>query len=138
VIAPLAIDDLDAYCADAAGVALALGASGAGIPRSWAALQTYMNEAYISGSIVVGSQARELAAAVLTPPLRWLTAPAAAANRLIAVGLLPDHIREQYGFPWSRRRDRRLKRTLAAIRFARRITPSQIALWPQSRPIPDP
>lgn len=133
IVAPLTGAERDAYCVEAAPVAVALGAREREIPRTWTALRAYLDATYASGSIVVSAQARELAAAVLSPPLAWSVAPVSWSNRLIGVGLLPHHVRAEYGFRWNHARERQLRQALAVIRAARRVTPSRIALWPEAR-----
>ena len=130
---PLTPVDRDAYCLEAADTAIALGARPAEVPRTWAALCAYKDAIYASGRIVVGPQAREVAAAVLAPRFSSLIAPVAAANRLLAVGWLPSAVREQYGFVWDAGSDRRLQTAVRAIRTIRGMTPGAIRLWPEAR-----
>jgi len=133
VVGPLRSSERDAYCAEAADVPIALGANAADVPRTWDALQRYVTSAHASGSIVVGEQARDLAATVLEPPLGWTIAPLAWSNRVIGVGLLPEPVRDQYGFSWNATRERRMWQTLATIRLVRRVMPRRLALWPEAR-----
>jgi uncharacterized protein (DUF2236 family) len=133
LVRPLSTAERDTYCDEAAWVAIALGAGAQDVPRSWAATQAYLEEMYRSGSIAVGSDARELAAAVLAPPLSTFIAPVAWANRLVTVGLLPEPLRRGYGFGWSDSRQRSLDRCLSAIAGARAITPRVLAWWPEAR-----
>lgn len=134
---PLTDGERDAYCRDTASLPQELGAPEPG-PSSWQELQAYLECTYESGTIAVGAQARELASAVLAPPLAWLVAPAAAAHRLLAVGWLPRGVREQYGFEWTTREERRLGRTIRALRVVRRLMPDTVALWPEARtPLPE-
>jgi len=87
---------------------------------------------YASGSIAVSARALELASAVLAPPFAFVVAPAAWINRLITIGLLPDRIRTGYGFSWNVRHERALARVASLLRIVRRVTPSAVALWPES------
>lgn len=132
-VAPLGEAERDAYCAEAAGVAIALGARHAEVPRTWAETMTCLARTYESGAIAVSGQARELAAAVLAPPFAWAVGPLAGINRLVTVGLLPPQMRAQYGFDWDDRREARLARTLRRIRQPRRALPAAVALWPEAR-----
>jgi uncharacterized protein (DUF2236 family) len=132
VVQPITAKDRDAYCAEAAVVAIDLGARPSEVPRTWDALRIYMDRMYASGSIAVSAQARELASAVLAPPFAPLVAPAAWMNRLVTVGLLPRHIRTEYGFNWSGSQQRMLPRLTTALRALRRVTPSALALWPDA------
>jgi uncharacterized protein (DUF2236 family) len=133
LVAPLSSEDRDTYCEDAARIAIELGAHGEEVPRSWASLQRYMESVRAAGCIAVGAQARELAGAVLAPPIAAAVWPAARINRLVTIGLLPAGVREQYGFAWDARAGRRLDRTLHVIRALRRVTPARLAHWPESR-----
>lgn len=132
-VAPLSEAERDAYCVDAADTAVALGAREGDVPRTWDAARLLLNQAYASGRIVVGPQARALAEAVLAPPIPRPIAPLSALNRLVTIGLLPDVIRRQYGYEWSDPHERRLRRTAAIIHRVRRVTPAILASWPDAR-----
>jgi len=137
VVAPLSMAERDAYCEEAAAIAIALGARDADVPRTWAALRRYVDTTLASGTIAVGAQARELADAVLAPPGARAVWPVARVNRLVTLGLLPAAVREQYGFPWSRNAERRVEAVLGVMRMFRRGAPRWLACWPEAR-IPSP
>jgi uncharacterized protein (DUF2236 family) len=130
VVRPLAAADRDAYCAEAAPIAIDLGACADDVPRNWRALERYVESMYASGSIAVSTQARELASAVLAPPFAPLVVPAAWLNRVVTVGLLPARVREEYRFRWTPANERTLARVGATLRVLRRVTPAAIAWWP--------
>ena len=134
LVAPLTAAEHDAYCAEAAPVAIALGARDADVPRTRAAVREYLDATYRSGVIAVGSQAASLARAVMLPPAARVVVPAAWLNELITVGLLPDHIRAQYGFRWTPGRARALPIAVRTIRALRRAAPDRLALWKDARP----
>lgn len=123
LVAPLSDTDRDAYCVDAAEVAIALGARAQDVPRSWSSLQAYLDAQYASGIIEPCTQARELATAVLVAPVL----------PLLGAGLLPDDVRRAYGFRWNRWRQRSFRAAMASLRMTRRITPQLIAWWPDAR-----
>ncbi len=133
LVAPLSAAERDAYCEETAAIAVALGARDADIPRSQAALDGYMKATIGSGAIAVGVDAHQLATTVLAPPIGRLVWPATRVNRLVTIGLLPAAVREQYGFTWSARDERRLGRVLRVITHIRRRVPARIALWPDAR-----
>jgi uncharacterized protein (DUF2236 family) len=133
LVGPLTAAERDAYCDEAADVALALGARPEEVPHNSRALRAYVDGMYGSGRLAVSAQAREVAAAVLAPPLAWLVAPAATANRLVTVGLLPGPIRTQYGFRWSGRDERRMRTVIRLVRTMRQVLPRTVALWPEAR-----
>jgi uncharacterized protein (DUF2236 family) len=123
LVATLSEVDRDNYCADAADVAVALGAHPQDVPRTWRALQAYMYAQLTSGAIEPCTQAREMAAALLITPIL----------PLLGAGLLPDALRRAYGFRWNPWRERSFRAVMAALRMARRITPRLIAWWPEAR-----
>jgi len=129
-VAPLTPAERDEYCADSADVAIALGAHGDAVPRTWNALCALLERGYASGDIVVGDQARALGASLVTPfgsgiGRRVVTAMVS----LLAAGQLPPSLRSQYGFMWSPARERRFKRLVALCRFTRRWLPRRLAWW---------
>lgn len=133
LVEPLSDHERDAYCAESAWVAVALGAREADVPRTWAALVAGMRSAHASGALAVGEDARAVAAAVLGPPFGPLAAPLVWANRLVTRAWLPEPIRRQYGLPWGAADARRVSRLLRTLRAARRLLPDVAALWPESR-----
>jgi uncharacterized protein (DUF2236 family) len=134
LVAPLTDVERDAYCDQAAPVAIALGADPARVPRTWNEMRAELARWYASGEIVVGPQARELGSTVIAPGIGRLVPPAGWLNRLVTTGLLPAHIREQYGFAWDARRQRTFDRVVPMVRAARRHLPDRVALWAEARP----
>lgn len=132
-VAPLSEAEWDTYCGEAVWVPLALGARDHEIPRSSAELRAAIARVYASRAITVGSQARELAAAVLAPRIGRLVPPFAAVNRLVTIGLLPEDVRNQYGFPWDARQQARFERAIPRLRRLRHYLPDVLALWPHAR-----
>jgi uncharacterized protein (DUF2236 family) len=133
VVAKLSDATRDQYCADAADVAIALGARAHDVPHSWGALQAYLDEQYRSGAIEPCGHARKLAPALLAPSSSALFVPGAAIIRLAAAGLLPDQVRRAYGFKWSPRRERTFHALMTTLRIVRRGLPGIIAWWPAAR-----
>jgi uncharacterized protein (DUF2236 family) len=133
VVAPLADAERDAWCAQSAPTACALGARTEDVPRDWAMLRGYLAQMYESGQIEVGDTARALAGDVLAPPRSWLVLPARRLNTTVTIGLLPRQVREQYGFAWETADERTLQRALRLLRAARLMTPRLLAHWPDAR-----
>jgi uncharacterized protein (DUF2236 family) len=133
VVTPLSAAERDAYCDEAASIAIALGVRDVDVPRTWTALRAYFDATLASDAIAVSSQARTLADAVLAPPLARLVWPAAWANRVVTIALLPPRVRELYGFPHSAASERRARAVLRAVAACRRIAPDVLALWPEAR-----
>jgi uncharacterized protein (DUF2236 family) len=123
----------DSYCAESASVAIALGAVDADVPRTWGALQAILDRTYRSGVIAVSAEAKALAIAVTRPSGSMLTGPVMWLNEVLAVGLLPAHVRQRYGFRWNRFHGWTFRAIIHALRMARRLAPDVIALWREAR-----
>lgn len=132
LVGPLSHTDRDAYCREAATVARELGAH-ADVPETWSDLEAYLARMHASGRLVVGPDARDLAAAVLSPPFGPLVAPARHANRLITTALMPEPLRAQYGLPWGPNEARACRRWVRALRAGRAMTPRWLREWPEAR-----
>jgi uncharacterized protein (DUF2236 family) len=133
VVVPLPEADCDAYCEEAAPIAVSLGACPAEVPRTRASLRAYVDGMLASDRIAVSAQARALGRTVLAPPLGRAIWPVSWANRVVAIGLLPPRLQEQYGFPWTPAARRHVDRVLHALAAARRQAPAAIAHWPEAR-----
>ncbi len=133
LVAPLTDAGRDRYCLDSADVAIALGARAGDVPRCWKELQACLDREYRAGSIAVSNQARDLAAALLSPVASRAAAPLTAMATLLAAGLLPAQVRRDYGFAWSPRRERAFGVTLRVLRAARGLLPRWITWWPPAR-----
>jgi uncharacterized protein (DUF2236 family) len=132
-VGPLSMEDKDRYCAEASAIEAPLGIPAGRLPRSFGELGRYMDAMLASGAITVTDNARMLARDVLYPPAPRLAAPALSLVRLQTVGLLPPGIREDYGFPWSARRERLLGVSTGLARTVLRVTPPIIRHWPAAR-----
>jgi len=132
-VGPVTDRERDAYCAESAWVATALGARPADVPITWEHASAQLSQMYASGTLCVGPQARTLAAAVLAPGFGRLVPPLASWNRVVTEGLLPPSIREQYGLPWDATEERRFERVVGRVRRLRRALPDVVALWPEAR-----
>lgn len=133
VVRPLTEAERDAYCDQAAPLAVALGARAQEQPRDWSSLQLYIDGEIASRRVSVGEEARLLGCAVLRPALGWLAWPLQRAVELITIGTLPDAIRTQYSFAWDAARERRMRRVMVTLRHARRWMPDALARWPEAR-----
>ena len=134
-VGPLTLAERDAYCAEAAPIAVALLARPDEVPRTWADARACLDRMYGSDTLEVTEQARALARAVLTPPppTAWLAGPALWINRIVTVGLLPAQIRQRYGFEWTRANQRTFDAIVPMLRTLRRVLPRAITLWPAAR-----
>ena len=132
-VGPLTRAEQDRYCLEASGVAPLLGMPDRYLPTDTAQLDRYLDAMLASGQIAVGRQARRLAREILNPVLPAPARPLLPLLQLPTIGLLPEPIRDAYGFAWDARRDRALRLTAALTRQALRITPARLRQWPASR-----
>ncbi len=131
-VAPLAPAEQERYVAEATGIEPRLGIPSGFLPRTVAALARYMEEMLAGPELAVTEPARQLARELFRPVPRVM-GPAMWMARLPAVGLLPARLREEYGFPWSPRREVALRGTALAIRAVMRITPRPLRHWSKAR-----
>jgi uncharacterized protein (DUF2236 family) len=132
LVGPLRQEEKDQYAADSAWLARELGAPGDAVPADTAAVEAFSREVRSRGEICVGDDARRMAAALLAPPVA-IAAPVFWASELITVGLLPDDLRQAYGFEWNDRQARRFQRVTALVRGTRRVLPRICREWPAAR-----
>jgi uncharacterized protein (DUF2236 family) len=69
-------------------------------------------------TVTVGDDARQICQALMhpvKPPLALRIAT--PLNRFVAIGLLPERLREQFGYGWSPRQARRLDRLIRTTAF---------------------
>jgi uncharacterized protein (DUF2236 family) len=133
LVRPLTEQERDAYCDASAWVPTSLGAPEADVPRTWRAVCAGIERAGASGEIVVSAEARALARALVRPRGASVTGPMMWCNEVLALGLLPTGIRQQYGFRWSRYHSRVYNIIVGGIRLIRRLVPDRVALWRDAR-----
>ena len=87
-------------------------------------------ERTITDELRVTSAAEAVAHALVNPPIPGPLRPLFAPTVLITAGLLPEHVRADYGFAWGPRRQRRLEAWLTALRWTVRLTPRRVRALP--------
>jgi uncharacterized protein (DUF2236 family) len=132
-VGPLGPEEKDRYCIEAVPAGAQFGIDADLLPTRFTDLQCYMQQMLTSGEICVTDRARSLAQALLAPPLGPATTPLFLPARLTTVGLLPDSIRDGYGFQWDARHDRLFRTTATIVRRARPFVPPLIREWPAAR-----
>jgi uncharacterized protein (DUF2236 family) len=120
-VAPLPPEALRSYYADQRTLARVLGIPEPLVPVDYAAFRAYFDGMLAGDALAVGDAAREIAAAVLDPPLRL---PATGLARLVTAGLLPARLREAFGLAWDERREARLQELCASARALRAGAPA--------------
>ncbi len=114
------------YYEDWVAVGLACGMTEAECPPTWEAFTAYLTH-MIDHELRVTPAARMVAHAVLVPPLPLgLDRLSARPHQLVTVGLLPQSLRDAYGFEWGAARQRRFERVLRAVRLSMRLQPRAV------------
>lgn len=81
----------------------------------------------------VTPQARELADAVLHPPLPLVPRVLGDVGSVVTLGLLPPALRERFGFRWGRGRDRCFRAARSLVRASLPVLPGFARVMPQAR-----
>jgi uncharacterized protein (DUF2236 family) len=132
-VAPLSRQRRAAYYEESKRVALLLGVPGEVLPETIEGLEVYLREMIEGPDLEITPTARQLADAVLHPPIRLVPRIAGDAASIITCGLLPPAIRERYGLPWGARRERAFGAILDLVQRALPLVPSPIREMPQAR-----
>jgi uncharacterized protein (DUF2236 family) len=133
-VGPLTPAERDQYCAESLALGPWLGIPVATMPATYAELQDYMNRMYTGGEIVVGPTARRLMSLLLRArPLFFVRGPLLTLLHLPTVGLLPPHLRADYGLDWPPLHARLLAAEAALCRRLLPLAPSALRRWPIAR-----
>ena len=133
LVGRLTTEERDRYCAEAAIMEPLLDIPAGLLPRDAAQLDAYVQATLASSQIVVAARSRALARAILFPPGWRLLWPVFRPVQLLTIGLLPQAIRQGYGFTWTARDDRALTRWSAALRLLHGTIPRFVREWPAAR-----
>ncbi|HVL68022.1 MAG TPA: oxygenase MpaB family protein [Vicinamibacterales bacterium] len=132
LVGPLTAEERARYCAEAAIMEPLLDIPPGLLPRNTEQLDDCISSAARDGRITVTRDSMALARAVLFPPGWRVLWPVFRPVQLITIGLLPDALRQAYGFDWTERDARALRRWIAALRLLRRMTPRFAREWPSA------
>ena len=132
-VAPLTSAERDRYCREATLSAPLLGIPPDALPHTAAELSAYMERMLTSGDIAVTDTARRLADEIVSRALPWPARPFLTMARLPTIGLLPESIREAYGFKWTPGQERALGVLAAAVRRGIVVAPPLLRWWPAAR-----
>jgi uncharacterized protein (DUF2236 family) len=97
------------------------------VPPTYDDFQAYM-ERMLKGDVIrVSGQAREIADALFAPSLSGCSL---YAGSVVGIGLLPGRLQQEFGLPWSFRRERWLTRAAGLHSHARKFVPSVFCASP--------
>ncbi len=131
-VAPLTPGMRAAFYADATVFARRLGIPAAIIPPDLPAFRRYMAGMLASDVLTVTDTARELAWAVLDPPVALVPRTGIRLMRMLTPGLLPPRLRAAFGLEWGPARQALLDAASGGLRLAHPLLPPAIRLMPQA------
>jgi uncharacterized protein (DUF2236 family) len=112
-LAPAALDD---YYRDHCAIARLLGIPADLLPPDWRGFRAFFERTVEGGELVVDARAREIAAAVLAPPLGSANAKLV---RILTAALLPEPLRSAYGLDWGPEKARKFEALVESVRQLR-------------------
>nr|WP_181033599.1 oxygenase MpaB family protein [Arthrobacter sp. SX1312] len=102
------------------------------LPQDYRGLERYVAEQF-RGTLDAGPTARLIARRILAPDPPIIPRPLRPLPAILAAGILPARLREQYGLPWRRRE----RLVFAVLRRTTRLVvpllPGRARYWPHYR-----
>lgn len=132
-VAPLSPGERMAYYSEAKMLALRFGIPISIMPTGIEDFNAYMQSMLSSETLIVTDTTRRLAREVLDPPVWVVPRAFAQIARFVTPGLLPENLRQAYGFTWDTRRQATLDGLSHASRLLLPFLPAQLRLIPQAR-----
>jgi uncharacterized protein (DUF2236 family) len=131
IFKPLSDADLERFLREQHLLAYACGVPEGACPPDWASFREYM-ERVVAEDLDVTPGAREVADSIQDPRMlpRPLGSLSVKYNRALTAGLLPESLREPYGFEWDAEQERRFRRAIRMSRAAVRVTPGAVRHLP--------
>jgi uncharacterized protein (DUF2236 family) len=130
VFRPLSLWEKDAYYEESKKFGALFGIPEAANPPDWTAFERYMDDMFAAGSpIAVGGPARDMAHYLMRPPVAAL-APVSKWYETMTAILLPERIREEYGFRVGRAERAMFRASIEALKRGYPLLPSAFRYLP--------
>ena len=126
-VSKLSPEDRESYYADSLRVAELFGIPARIVPPSYGEFQIYFDRMMRGDVIQVSDQAKEIYRALFARTPSGLLLFAGSA---LSISLLPERLREAYGFGWKSSRDSIWQRIPPVCKSLRRVTPSLLCANP--------
>jgi uncharacterized protein (DUF2236 family) len=133
LLGPLTQEEQERYYQETRVQARLLGLQPRAMPETLAGLQRYVAEMIDSDRLAATPQARRLAQSVLFPPLPAVFRPVLHLHFLLTCGLLPERVRQFYGFPWDRHHQRAFDLLMLGLRSTLPHLPLRLRTLPITR-----
>jgi uncharacterized protein (DUF2236 family) len=128
-VRPLSDEERERYYAEQKLFAYACGVPQGACPDRHADFVAYF-ERTVADELRVTEGAQAVAHSLVHPPIPRPLRPLLAPTLLVTAGLLPAHVRAEYGFAWGPRRQRLLEAWLTGLRLAMRLVPRAVRALP--------
>jgi len=132
-VGPLRPHERAAYWQQSKTIARLLGVPDAILPRTFLAFRRYVATMVTGDELIVGRDAREVAAAILRPPVPPGVSELFRLTRFVTVGLLPPVVRARYGLAWGASHEAALSALAVASRRIVPLLPSCVRFVPHAR-----
>ncbi len=130
VFRPLSLWEKDAYYNESKKFGALFGIPEAANPPDWTAFERYMADMFAPGSpVAVGAPARDMAHYLMQSPVPGL-GPVAKWYETMTAALLPERIREEYGFKLGRVERATFRASIEALRRGYPMLPSALRFLP--------
>jgi uncharacterized protein (DUF2236 family) len=126
-VRPLNVEEKSAYYEDSKRMAHMLGVPPRVMPPTYADFQQYMQEMFDGDALSVGAEGRDVMHGLLYHPLLGGIVRLAS---YASIGLLPDRIREEFGYAWNERDEKFLRWLIATVRRIRGFIPELFFRFP--------
>lgn len=126
-VRPLTGADKAAYYEDSKRMAHMMGVPPKYMPPTYADFSRYMEDVIDGGDLAVGDLGRYVAGGLFSHPV---VGPAARLGTFAGIGMLPEHLRDRFGFKWDDRRQRWLERLAGFTRWLRGWMPDLFLVQP--------
>lgn len=133
VVEPLSEEARRAYYEESKITARLFGIPQQQIPHRWADFAAYWQEMVEGDALAVGVAGRAVAESILTPPLPFGVRQVLQLPHVFTLGLLPDSVRQLYGYQWSMAHEALLAAATLTTRYALPWLPDSLRLMPAAR-----
>ena len=124
-------EEREAYHGDMCAQAELFGVPERILPKDLGSFRRYVDDTV--ASLEITATARELAADIVSPPVPLALVPSARTFEVLTIGLLPERIRDAYGFRWGAIQRAVFAAARGTIRSIVPVLPSVLRRWPHAR-----
>jgi len=128
-VTPLTYADKGAYYDDCVRLARLMGIPASVIPITYTEFNLYLGAMLESATLTVSCEARAVVKALFAPTVRG------RATLLFSqpgIGMLPERLRDEFGFTWDRQREARIEKLAVWTRRMRPWLPRRLAIHPKA------